>query len=57
MSLSRSRWDFRDAICKVTFCPECGTLLDLPEAGGVMKCRLCKYVTNAKGTILRAIFN
>ena len=44
-----SKWDFSSEVVKVNFCPECGSLLDLPNHIGNVECKLCGYVCSTKG--------
>lgn len=33
----------------IDFCPQCGTILPLPEAADVVLCQRCHYAIDARG--------
>ena len=45
-----STWNFAGDALKVNFCPECGSLLDLPNQIGNIECKLCNFICAAQGT-------
>lgn len=44
-----NRWNFESDVVKVNFCPECGSLLDLPNQIGNIECNMCNYTCSTKG--------
>ena len=43
------RWQFSTEGLKANFCPDCGSLLELPPAIGNVRCTLCPYTCNPEG--------
>lgn len=48
-SASSSSWSLSYSGLKASFCPECGSLLDLPESGPQVICDHCRFACPADG--------
>lgn len=44
-------WNFRSEGLTVNFCPECGSLLELPKQIGNIECSMCKYSCTFAGAL------
>ena len=49
MEVKSTLWHFSSEGLKVNFCPECGSLLDIPGTIGNVTCTLCEFTCPTKG--------